>query len=1072
MYAVNGQVETHRKVFRWRFRTKGKEILNLCACFTCCLSLCGLLAAPALANPSGGTVTAGSATISSSGDTLSINQSSSRAVIEWSGFDISAGETTQFIQPSSSAVTLNRVVNATQASVINGNLLANGKVLVINPNGVLIGPKGNVDVAGFIASSADIGDGDFMNATGAMHFDRAGRADAVVENRGRITIRDEGLGLLVAPEVRNSGVIEGNLSRIQLAAGDVFGVDLYGDGLLSLAVKDDGKARSLKAENAGTITANAGKVLLTAAAANNVVNSVINTSGVIEAQGLVAKGGEVILTGADAHVGVSGRISVNGKTGGGTVKIGTETATQAKAATVDIAPDAVISADALENGNGGAIAIWSDESTGAHGSFTARGGAAGGDGGFIETSATDVLDFSGARVDTSAPQGAFGTWLLDPTSTDITDATAINGAASDVSLGGTDRVTISTDINMTTAGVSLSLTAGGSGISMSNHYIRTNGGDVTWSTSGVAKVDYGAIYTRGGAVSITGDTLTLNNSGIGTGGGAVALTATANPTGGGTKTLSLNSTNIDATGGAASGGISFYDGNPRALFTGADAQAADRLGNGNTFESSVDGGAVTLSGKNVSGNGNCLSAGGTSCGVSDPWHGTVALAITADDQTKIYGYGDPTLGYTVTSGALESGDSFTGALARTAGENVGYYDITQGTLDVSSASGYVYVISFTNGKLYITPAQLTITARDQGKTYGADYDLGSTSFDVTGLKYSDDVTGVTLTSAGADKAAIVGDYAITPSSAIGTGLSNYNIAFHDGNLTVNRAKLTVTADSLYKSYGSAFSFAGDEYALSGTLYNGDALTGVSLGSAGADKTAIVGGYTITASGATGTGLSNYHIDYVSGIFTVNPAKLTLMARDQSKTYGSTFTFNGDEYTLSGTLYNGDAVTGASLSSFGAPGTAQKGGYDIDISGASGSGLSNYDISYTKGSFTVDPAKLTLTAKNQSKTYGSVFTFAGDEYTLSGTLYNGDVVTGASLSSLGAPGAANKGGYDIGISGARGTGLSNYYIDYAKGTLTVDPAKLTLTAKNQSKTYGSVFTFAGNEYTLSGTLYNG
>lgn len=318
MAAQHTQIATNKNEYRWSFRKKGKDVLKLCRQLTVVVTVAGgltIIATPAQANPSGGNVTAGSATISSSGTTTTIHQNSGRAIIEWSNFDIAAGETTQFIQPSTSAIALNRVVNSNQATSINGNLTANGRVLVINPNGVLIGQSGNVDVSGFVASTADIDNTRFMTANGAMEFDRAGKLDASVENQGRITIRDAGLGLLVAPVVRNSGVIEGNMAKLQMGAGDTFGVDMYGDGLLHLAVGNTGGARTIKAENTGTIVAQAGKVVMTAAAANNVVNSVINTSGVIEAKGLVNKGGEIILTGAGAKVQVAGKVDASGKTG-------------------------------------------------------------------------------------------------------------------------------------------------------------------------------------------------------------------------------------------------------------------------------------------------------------------------------------------------------------------------------------------------------------------------------------------------------------------------------------------------------------------------------------------------------------------------------------------------------------------------------------------------------------------------------------------------------------------------------------------------------------------------------------
>ncbi len=125
------------------------------------------------ANPTGGTVVGGAATITSTPSELQINQSSQNAIINWNSFNIAAGETTHFYQPNANAIALNRVFNSTELSTINGNLLANGHVIIINPNGVLIGKSGNIDTAGFIATTADIANSAFMNGAGTYNFNIA-----------------------------------------------------------------------------------------------------------------------------------------------------------------------------------------------------------------------------------------------------------------------------------------------------------------------------------------------------------------------------------------------------------------------------------------------------------------------------------------------------------------------------------------------------------------------------------------------------------------------------------------------------------------------------------------------------------------------------------------------------------------------------------------------------------------------------------------------------------------------------------------------------------------------------------
>src|SRR5271163_1652363 len=118
-------------------------------------------AGPARANPVGGQVVGGAASISSSGNTLTIQQTTSRAIINWSSFDIAPGEITQFEQPSSSSIALNRVGGGNPSQIL-GTLNANGQVWIINPNGVMFGGNAQVNVASLVATSVDIDNSSFM----------------------------------------------------------------------------------------------------------------------------------------------------------------------------------------------------------------------------------------------------------------------------------------------------------------------------------------------------------------------------------------------------------------------------------------------------------------------------------------------------------------------------------------------------------------------------------------------------------------------------------------------------------------------------------------------------------------------------------------------------------------------------------------------------------------------------------------------------------------------------------------------------------------------------------------------
>jgi hypothetical protein len=191
-------------------------------------------------------------------------------------------------------------------SEIMGTLTANGRVFVINRDGILFGPGAVVNTAGFLASTSDIRNSDFM--AGRYNFNIPGRPDASIVNQGRITATSGGFAALVAPGVRNSGTITATLGTVALAAGNSFTLDLYGDKLITLAVNDQiasqvidvatGKPLKSLVSNEGKIRANGGRVELTAAAARHVVDSVINTSGVIKANSIGHRNGMIVLSAA------------------------------------------------------------------------------------------------------------------------------------------------------------------------------------------------------------------------------------------------------------------------------------------------------------------------------------------------------------------------------------------------------------------------------------------------------------------------------------------------------------------------------------------------------------------------------------------------------------------------------------------------------------------------------------------------------------------------------------------------------------------------------------------------------
>ncbi len=310
-------------------------------------------------------------------------------------------------------------------------------------------------------------------------------AEDSIVNEGSITAQTGGFAALVAPGVRNTGTITATLGTVALASGNAFSLDFYGDQLITLGVTNSiatqvidvstGKPLASLVSNEGVIKANGGRVELTAVAARAVVDSVINNSGVIEANTIGTHNGMIVLGAATAGnkptgappqvVKVSGKLSAAGKrkgttggtivitgesiqlananvdasgqAGGGKVLIGgdtgggnpnpavagiseaaLETFAIPTASTVSVDAATTIDASVVNSGNGGKVVVWADGTTSVAGSIVAPGGAISGNGGFVETSGHGKLAFSGS-VDVGAPVGVSGTWLLDPTDVTI-----------------------------------------------------------------------------------------------------------------------------------------------------------------------------------------------------------------------------------------------------------------------------------------------------------------------------------------------------------------------------------------------------------------------------------------------------------------------------------------------------------------------------------------------------------------------------------------------------------------------------------------------------------------------------
>ena len=379
----------------------------------------------------------------------------------------------------------------------------------------------------------------------------------------------------------------------------------------------------------------------------------------------------------------------------------------------------------------------------------------------------------------------------------------------------------------------------------------------------------------------------------------------------------------------------------------------------------------------------------------------------------------------------------------------------------------------------VNPAPLTVTVNPTSKSEGTTLTFAGVNFSAATLFGSDAITNGTVISPGAPASAPAGTYSLSldPLSLTGPGMSNYTVSVVPGTLTVNAValqNLNILVSDAFKTYGEQLLFAGTEFTTAG-LAPGDSVDSLSISSAGAAATAEVadGPFAINGSNPVGTGLENYSLTITPGTLTIIPAPLTITADDQTKPLGTEFTFTGTEFTVAG-LLNADEVTSASLASGSAAAEApftEPGGDAIFITDPLGTGLDNYVITLVNGVFVVAPGNLTITALDQTKVYGSTFTFDGTEFSVVG-LAEGDSVDSVTLASAGAAGTAQVAGSPFAIvaSDAVGTGLDKYTLIFADGSMTVVPAPLTVTALDQTKQQGQLFTFAGTEFATS-ALFN-
>jgi len=520
--------------------------------------------------------------------TIQIQQFTANVVINWKGFSVGANELVRFLQPGAMSVAVNTVIGGS-ASAILGQITANGRIVLNNPAGITFGPGSVVNVGGLIATTLNMKDIDL--ASGRYVFQQGPGGLGTIVNQGTLTAAPGGFIALSAPAVVNQGTISAQLGTVHLSSGRQLTVDFSGDGLIRFAVDGalaaqpmgaDGKPLSSRVNNDGRIEADGGRVELTAKTAGDVLQSVVNNSGIIQARSLVSQGGIVRLIGGDDTTAVataSGAIRPAGTVAGSVVNSGTidvsaaergaapgqvtllgervgqigtidaRGADQARGGDVAITSTertilfggSTTDASGRGQADGGRVTVWSDkDTTAAAGSqILARGGEAGGNGGFVEVSGKESLGFA-ASVNTLAPLGKTGTLLLDPMNLIVANAgVAYSPGVNNLFANNPAGTNTITPASIAAAATNITLQAN-TDITITDPIAMTAAGATLTMQAGRSALINNNVSTNNGAISVTANdpgAIAANRSA-----GAGSITMAAGTTlNAGTQSIALTS---------------------------------------------------------------------------------------------------------------------------------------------------------------------------------------------------------------------------------------------------------------------------------------------------------------------------------------------------------------------------------------------------------------------------------------------------------------------------------------------------------------------------------------------------
>lgn len=982
--------------------------------------------------PAGDTVVAGSATVTSSNGSMTVKQASQNAVLNWQSFNIGAAEAVRFEQPNSSSVTLNRVIGADPSSIL-GSLSANGKVFLVNPNGILFGKGASVNVAGLVASTLNISDSDFM----AGNYKFAGAGGGIL-NQGSIHA-DGGYVALLGANVSNEGIINARLGSIALAAGNAITLDVVGDGLLNVAV-NEGAVHAL-VQNGGMIQADGGQVLMTAQAAGNLLQTAVNNTGVIQAQTIENHDGVIKLLGdmQSGTVNVGGTLDASAPTGGDGGFIDTS------AATVNVAGDTKVTTAAAQ----GLTGSWLIDPT----DYTIA--ATGGD----ITGATLSANLASTSITIQSISG--GTSGVGDIN--INDEVSWYGG-NKLTLNAQNNINIRSNMSVNGQGT-LALEFGQGALAADNTSdIITMGGVVNL----FALANF---TTKQGSDGAAKSYVVINN--LGTESGNKGLKAMN-----GNKNYVLGANiNASATSGW-NGGAGFLPiGDSTTPYTGTfnglghtisnltiNRPTTDHVGLFGYIGNTAEIRNVGLTNVTITGNSNVGGLAGYNNGGSISNSYVTGTVSGKDYVGGLVGHNsDGTISQTYVTGTV-SGDNTVGGLvgynwdngsisqSYATGAVGGNYNVGglvgqnfQSVISQSYASGTVTGTGSVGGLVGVNERGAITQAYATGAVIGNSYVGGLAGFSngtISNSYWDKNTTGQGDSAGGIGMiTAQMQTQANFTSATAANGNVNPEWDFVDTWVQYDThtypllrsfmTELTITAGADSKTY-DGLAYSGGNGVMYSATPDGKLLGSVSYGG-NAQGAINAGSYTITASGFYSTSQQGYAITYVDGALTVNQANLTLSTSNVIKTYDGDTTAAGTVTVTDGTLFDGDVLIGGTFAFTDKNvGSGNKTVTTTGVTVSDGNSGDNYNVSYADNTTsTIVPKALTVTGETAlDKIYDGTTLATLTGGTLAGII-SGDTVTLIEAGTFATPNAGNGIAVTAAVS-LSGLSAGNYTVTQPTG----------------------------------------